>query len=516
MDVVRVDAVRISDVMDGSGLRELIEEIEKLRYQVGVFAQIGDGISWIAKEAASARVEKATLKSEVAGGLSGAIQAAAADVRDMVQSAGKTGGLGQMSNEMGTSSQEAGEIKGRFMGFVELRDGAAFVKIGTDLSAGMERAEMKALAGGIASLAERAEEAAVNLGKLACQKMVQITKGIKRLAKGPDSVGKKDQNEETGLLKMAGLSTGMVEKAAGDVPVAVDAAGQLIQTAFSRFIQVDAQPQVSVAQGLMEQMAVPMPPAIQCIQTILAAGLGMLPQLVPMRDLLPISFAEGLAKMVPALIPMAVQAIHSFVTGLSEALPVIIRSGIAFLIALAGGILEVVPTLVSMTPELCACISWHQTGVNLMAGPNRGMAGIGGTLIATAQGIHRDVPGSANRSLSICRPSRVAEASGRYADLGLIDGKQSLSGAACKTDAGIGGRAAIQMDPVQSRYRPEGGVSARGSLCQTNHYSPSFNLTLNGASASDSNERKVKRWVREAMEEAIQGMGRTNPRLREV
>ncbi len=38
-------------------------------------------------------------------------------------------------------------------------------------------------------------------------------------------------------------------------------------------------------------------------------------------------------------------------------------------------------------------------------------------------------------------------------------------------------------------------------------YSPSFNLTLNGASASDSNERKVKRWVREAIREAMDGMG---------
>lgn len=47
-------------------------------------------------------------------------------------------------------------------------------------------------------------------------------------------------------------------------------------------------------------------------------------------------------------------------------------------------------------------------------------------------------------------------------------------------------------------------------------YSPSFNLTLNGASASDSNERKVKRWVREAIREAMDGMGRTNPELREV
>lgn len=72
------------------------------------------------------------------------------------------------------------------------------------------------------------------------------------------------------------------------------------------------------------------------------------------------------------------------------------------------------------------------------------------------------------------------------------------------------------MSPIQSRYSPDSSSVTNQNTSNVANYSPSFNLTLNGASASDSNERKVKRWVREAIKEAMDGMGRTNPRLREV
>lgn len=83
---------------------------------------------------------------------------------------------------------------------------------------------------------------------------------------------------------------------------------------------------------------------------------------------------------------------------------------------------------------------------------------------------------------------------------------------------GIGGTVARNIAPFRSRYAPETSPSVinNRSLNQVSNYSPVFNLTLNGASASDSNERKVKRWVKESMKECFDGIGRSQPRPQEV
>lgn len=159
----------------------------------------------------------------------------------------------------------------------------------------------------------------------------------------------------------------------------------------------------------------------------------------------------------------------------------------------------------------------YQSGVDIMRGLDNGLNSMRGTVIATAQGIAADVKNAVNGSLDIHSPSRVMEESGEYTGLGLVKGMEKLTGKITRTAQGIADKAAWGMSPMRSRYSPESSpVANNWTSSQMNTYSPVFNLTLNGASASDSNERKVKRWVREAMKEAMEGMGRTNPRLQEV
>ena len=159
----------------------------------------------------------------------------------------------------------------------------------------------------------------------------------------------------------------------------------------------------------------------------------------------------------------------------------------------------------------------YASGENIMLGLNNGMLAMRPTVIGTAEGIAADVKNAVNGSLDIHSPSRVMEDSGQFTDLGLVKGMRNYSGKVDQTTQEIGDSAASRMSPIRSRYSPDSSsVTNNQSTSNVSTYSPSFNLTLNGASASDSNERKVKRWVREAIREAMDGMGRTNPELREV
>ena len=162
-------------------------------------------------------------------------------------------------------------------------------------------------------------------------------------------------------------------------------------------------------------------------------------------------------------------------------------------------------------------IRLYNTGVNIMTGLNNGMQSMKGSLLATARGIATGISGSMNQTLDIHSPSRVTEQTGEYTDLGLIKGMQNLHGKVAGAARSVGDTTARHITPFKSRYTPDSSmVTNSQTSSEVNTYSPVFNLKLNGASATDSNERKVKRWVREAMKEAMEGMGRTNPRLREV
>lgn len=159
----------------------------------------------------------------------------------------------------------------------------------------------------------------------------------------------------------------------------------------------------------------------------------------------------------------------------------------------------------------------YPSGVSVMQGLDKGLNSMRPTVIKTAQGIATDVKQAVNGALDIHSPSRVLEQSGEFAGLGLVKGLERMTGKVAKTAQKIAGEIAPAVSPIKSRYSPEQAASNyQSSATQSNTYHPVFNLTLNGASASDSNERKVKRWVKDAMNEAFQSMERTSLRPREV
>lgn len=162
-------------------------------------------------------------------------------------------------------------------------------------------------------------------------------------------------------------------------------------------------------------------------------------------------------------------------------------------------------------------INLFQTGSNIMSGLNKGMLSKRENLMATAKGIALGITNTINEALDIHSPSGITEESGEFTGMGLAKGIKKTSGRVQDAAGSISDTAAKTIQPFRSRYSPEAASGNNShTINQQNSYNPVFNLTLNGASASDSNERKIRRWVKEEMKAAIEGMGRTNPRLQEV
>lgn len=66
-------------------------------------------------------------------------------------------------------------------------------------------------------------------------------------------------------------------------------------------------------------------------------------------------------------------------------------------------------------------------------------------------------------------------------------------------------------------YSPESNVAPHStSRTENNTYAPVFNLTVSGTSDDRATARKVKKWVKEAMDEVFEGMATKNPKVREV
>ena len=160
----------------------------------------------------------------------------------------------------------------------------------------------------------------------------------------------------------------------------------------------------------------------------------------------------------------------------------------------------------------------YGSGQNIMQGLNSGMVSMQPTLNATARSIGSSISNSLNQSLDIHSPSKVTEETGHFTGLGIIKGLDGMKDKVTDSARGIGGTVARSIVPFKSQYAPGNSprVTNNRSSNQINNYSPVFNLTLNGASASDSNERKVKRWVKESFRECLEGIDRSQPKPQEV
>ncbi len=163
-----------------------------------------------------------------------------------------------------------------------------------------------------------------------------------------------------------------------------------------------------------------------------------------------------------------------------------------------------------------ASCNLFSAGVNMMSGLNRGMASMRGTIIATARSIAASAANTINKELDIHSPSRVTMQSGEFTGQGLAIGMQNMKTNVTKSAQGLSTTAATAIKPSVQNYTPSSSSISNTSSNQTNNFNPQFTLNMNGASATETNKRKIKQWVKESIQETFESMERINPNLCEV
>lgn len=189
----------------------------------------------------------------------------------------------------------------------------------------------------------------------------------------------------------------------------------------------------------------------------------------------------------------------------------------ALVVAMASSCVQMVSLAQSCVASISSAFAnanLYASGLNMMNGLINGMNAMRGAVMATAASIASAASQSINQALKIHSPSRVTMEAGQYTAQGFIAGLQNMQSRVSQASEDFAVISARNMQPTP-HYAPS--TSAVSSVTNSNSrntttYAPQFILNLNGASASDTNKRKIQRWVKESINEAFESMGRTNPK----
>lgn len=264
--------------------------------------------------------------------------------------------------------------------------------------------------------------------------------------------------------------------------------------------------------------------ATQLITALVGFILSNLPQLITTGMQLLVSLVEGISQQLPTLIPMAVMAITTLVTGLIGMLPQIISAGVQLIVALVGGLAQALPQLIGYLPEICGAIvnslkeiDLIQVGKDLIGGLIKGISSMVSGVIDAAKGVAKSAANAIKDFLGINSPSKLMIEYGNYTGEGLVLGVQDMDKEVAKATRGLGATIDANVSPKVNSYTPSSsGVSTTNNRSTVNNFNPQFTLNMNGASATESNKRKIKKWVKESIQETFESIGRVNPELCEV
>lgn len=298
---------------------------------------------------------------------------------------------------------------------------------------------------------------------------------------------------------------------------------------------------LSLVQGISQQLPTLIPMAIQAIMTLVQGLIGMLPQIISAGIELIVALVNGIAQSLPQLIPMGIQALLSLINGIVGAipqliqaalglvpvvidaliqnLPLLIQGGIQLIIALIQGLGQAIPQLIGFMPQIKDAvinslkeIDLLQVGKDLMSGLLEGIKSMAGAIAETAKNVAKGAVEGIKNFLGINSPSTLMIEQGEYTGGGFALGMENKAGEVESAALNL----AAPIEPAVNTYTPSSGVSNSSTSNVTNYFNPSFTLNMNGASATESNKRKVKQWVKESIEECFESMSRTNPELCEV
>lgn len=153
-------------------------------------------------------------------------------------------------------------------------------------------------------------------------------------------------------------------------------------------------------------------------------------------------------------------------------------------------------------------------GMQLINGLIVGMNSKKAAAVSTARSIALAINREFDKIQDINSPSGVWESKGEFLLKGGIKGMQNMLPKFQSTVQQVG----EISTPYMGNYTPENSTYSysRSSNVETNHYSPQFNLTISGSNEDRATERKIKRWIGEAMDDMFDSLSRKSPRVQEV
>lgn len=159
----------------------------------------------------------------------------------------------------------------------------------------------------------------------------------------------------------------------------------------------------------------------------------------------------------------------------------------------------------SAVKEPFAAVDLTASGMNAGLGFANGLMQSQGLILARAQSIATAVKSTINASLDIHSPSRVMQWSGEMTGAGFVKGLDRSAGQVSAAAQNVTAAVRGEMSPRSVAA----GRTVRNTTTNSN-YSPSFTLNMNGASATDTNRRKVEGWIRDAMNRTFEGLNRSS------
>ena len=171
--------------------------------------------------------------------------------------------------------------------------------------------------------------------------------------------------------------------------------------------------------------------------------------------------------------------------------------------------LTAVKTMLRNITLAIANVNLSTSGSNLIQGLINGMNSKKEAAVSTARAIATAINTEFDKIQDMGSPSKVWEQKGKWLIEGGIIGMEKTMPKLQATTQRAG--------EMALPYTPENSITSNRTITsESNTYAPQFMLNINGSNDDRSMERKVKRWIKDSMDEVFNSMARKNPRLREV
>lgn len=165
--------------------------------------------------------------------------------------------------------------------------------------------------------------------------------------------------------------------------------------------------------------------------------------------------------------------------------------------------------------DIISSLNLFNIGQNIMNGLKNGIMSKRQSLLSAAQNIASDIVSTINKELDIHSPSRVLVETGKNVVLGAVKGIEQNKKQAEEESISLGSILANGAEEGVDYYTSDNNTYNNTSSNVTNHYDANFTLNMQGGD-NQVTERKVKKWMKESIQEYFKSMGRVNPRVSEV